>query len=291
MKKLKTFWYSFQNSLLSFHYYKDIAKASYWFSFKYLFFLLICLSFVRSVQLGNIYSTERKNIPSSIAIGKKELMNLYPKELELRISNGNLYTNVKEPYTVEIPKVFGNTEGKHLIVIDTKGSADNYRKYNTIVLATRQALVFPDQQQGEKTTTQLYLFSDLKRSVYMDYSGYTKIIQSFNPFFAKLPEYINIGVIIGLVLLPFVGGFFWLSSILFGLYILTFFVWIIEKIMKTTYGYKTLYRLGMHGVTWALLFTFLLDVTNQSVSYLYNIIFIGWMTFVLLKNREQKIIA
>jgi len=110
MKKLNTFWQTFQKSLLDFAYYKDIAKASFWFSFKYLFLLLICLSLVKSVQLGVLYSSVRKNIPSYISIGQKELSALYPKELELRISNGNLYTNVQEPYTMEFPKVFGTWE-------------------------------------------------------------------------------------------------------------------------------------------------------------------------------------
>lgn len=286
MKKLNTFWYSFQKSLLDFTYYKDIAKASYWFSFKYLFFLLVCLSLIRSVQLGFTYSIFRKDIPSYITTGQKELTNFYPKELELRISNGKLYTNVNEPYTIEFPKIFGKVDS-HLIVIDTKGIADNYPKYNTVILATRQALVFPDKKQGERTTTQLYYFSDLKQSIYMDRTEYVKIIKTLNPFIAKLPRLIDTTVIVGLILLPFFGGLFWTSSTLFGLTFLTLFVWLIEKIVKTSYGYKTLFRLGMHGVTWSILFTFLLDITNQKVDYLYNLIFLAWMTFVLLKNKVK----
>lgn len=291
MKKLNTFWNSFQKSLLDFTYYKDIAKVSFWFSFKYLLFLLICLSLVKAVALGVGYTSIRKNIPSYIAIGKKELIALYPKELELRISNGKLYTNVSEPYTIEFPKLFGDMDGKHLVVIDTKGVADDYPKYNTVILATRAALVFPEKQQGNRTTTQLYYFSELKRSVYMDYSGYSKIVQGLNPLIAKLPKLIDITVVIGLILLPLVGGLFWTSSTLFGLLFLTLFIWIIEKIAKTHYRYKTLFRMGMHGITWAILFSFLLDITNKSVPYLFNLIFIAWMTFVLLKNREPKIAA
>ncbi|MFH0772978.1 MAG: DUF1189 family protein [bacterium] len=291
MKKLSTFWYSFQKSLLDFTYYKDIAKASYWFSFKYLFLLLVCLSLVRSVQLGVLYTTVRKNIPSYISSVQKELVVLYPKELELRISNGNLYTNVQEPYTIEFPKIFGDMEGKHMVVIDTKGIADNYPKYNTVVLVTKQTLVFPEKQQGSRTTTQMYYFSDLKKSVYMDYSEYSKIIKNLNPFIAKLPKLIDVSVVVGLALLPLFGGLFWLSSTLFGLIFLTLGVWLIEKIVKTSYGYKTLFRMGMHAATWGILFTFLLDITNQNVPYLYNLIFIAWMTFVLIKNREPKIVV
>ncbi|PIV08542.1 hypothetical protein COZ40_01035 [Candidatus Roizmanbacteria bacterium CG_4_10_14_3_um_filter_39_13] len=285
MKKLNTFWNSFQKSLLDFNYYRDIIKASFWFSFKYLFFLLICLSFIRSVQLGIQYSKIRNKIPSYITMGKKELTSLYPKELELRISNGKLYTNVVEPYVIEFPKVFGNMDGKHLAVIDTKGIADNYPKYNALILATRQALVYPDKQQGNAISTKMYYFSELKRSLYIDHALYSKMVQRADPLIKKLPKIIDTFVIIGLLLLPFFGGLFWLSGTLFGLIFLTILVWIMEKIAKTSFGYKTLFRLGMHGVTWSILFSFMLGITNQSVPYLYNLIFIVWMGFVLFKNK------
>lgn len=285
MKKLTTFWNTFQKSLLDLHYYKDIAKASFWFSFKYLFFLLICLSLVRSVQLGIQYSKIKNKIPSYISMGRNELLGLYPKKLELRISNGKLYTNVDEPYFIKFPKVFGNMDGKHLAVIDTKGVADNYPKYNALILATRQALVYPDKQQGNALSTKMYYFSDFKRSLYVDHSLYSKLIQTADPFIKKLPELIDTFVVIGLILFPFFGGLFWLFGTLFALSFLTLLVWLMEKILKTRYGYKTLFRLGMHGITWPILFSFMLNITNQSVPYLYNLIFIVWMGFVLLKNK------
>lgn len=288
MKKLNTFWISFQRSLLDLGYYRDIAKASYWFSFKYLLFLLICLSLVKTVQLGSQYYKVRNRIPSFIAMARKEVMALYPKELELRISNGKLFTNVPEPYFVEFPAALGKMDGKHLAVIDTKGIADDYPKYNTLVLATRQALVYPDKQQGGTTSTKLYYFSEIKRSLYIDYALYKKMVISLDPLIAKLPKFIDTTVVFGLIIFPIFGGLLWVSGTLFGLLFLTLFVWVLSKIVKTPYGYKTLFRLGMHGATWSILFTFLLDMTNQSVPYLYNLIFISWMAFVLFRIREQK---
>ncbi len=162
MQKIKTFWYSFQRSLLDVSYYRDIAKSSLQFSLQYLFFLLVCLSLIRSIQLGFGYTLVRKSIPSFIQMGMKEIAQLYPKELELRISNGKLYTNVQEPYIIEFPKAVKMPE-KHLLVIDTEGSADEYPQYNTILLATRQSLVYPDRQVGNNLTTKLYYFKDLKK--------------------------------------------------------------------------------------------------------------------------------
>lgn len=288
--KLSTFWTTFQRSLLDFGYYKDVAKASFWFSYKYILLLLICLSVIRSAQLGFLYTTARNKIPSYIATGKRELINVYPKELELRISNGRLYTNVSEPYIIEIPKVFGEVQDRHLIVIDTSASPTAYKSYNTYVLATRDVVVYPNRQRnGGAETTQMYFFSDLKRSMYMDYSGYVKIINQLNPIIAKLPKLIDIVVTVCIFLLPFLGGLLWTSSVLFGLLFLTIFTWIIGKIVGSQYGYKALFRLGIHASTWPILFSFLLDITNQKVDYLYNIIFIGWMTFIIVKNKVKKV--
>lgn len=293
MKKLTTFWYSFQKSLLDLSYYKDVAKASYWFSFKYLLLLLTILTIARSFQLGLEYGKVRNKIPEYIQIAKQELTNLYPSELELRISNGRLYTNVEEPYIVDFPARFGDMEGKHLLVIDTAASPAEYKEYNTLVLATRDVLIYPDKQQGDRTTTQMYFFSDIKRSVYVDHVVYTKMINALNPLLEKLPRFIEIAVIAGLILLPLFGGLFWTSGVLFGLLFLTIITWILAKIMRVSFGYKTLYRLGMHGVTWSILFTFILDMTNQSIPHIFNLIFALWMGFVLyrLRRMESKSVA
>lgn len=293
MKKLTTFWYSFQKSLLDLSYYKDIVKTSYWFSFKYLFFLLTILTIARSFQLGLEYGKVRNRIPEYIQIAKQELTALYPSELELRISNGKLYTNVEEPYVLDFPARFGDMDGKHLLVIDTLASPAAYKEYNTLVLATREVLIYPDRQQGNRTTTQMYFFSDIKRSVYVDHTVYTKMINTLNPLFEKLPRVIEITVIALLILLPLFGGLFWTSGVLFGLLFLTVTVWIMAKIMRVTLGYKTLYRLGMHGVTWSILFTFILDMTNQPIPHIFNLIFVLWMGTVLyrLRSSEKKSIA
>lgn len=288
MKKLTAFWYSFQKSLLDLSYYKDVVKTSYWFSFKYLFLLLTILTIARSFQLGLEYGKVRNRIPEYIQIAKQELTALYPSELELRISNGKLYTNVDEPYVLDFPARFGDMDGKHLLVIDTLASPASYKEYNTLVLATREVLIYPDRQQGNRTTTQMYFFSDIKRSVYVDHVVYSKMINTLNPLFEKLPRVIEIAVIAGLILLPLFGGLFWTSSVLFGLLFLTIIVWIMAKILRVGLGYKTLFRLGMHGVTWSLLFTFILDMTNQPIPHIFNLIFVLWMGFVLFRLREAE---
>jgi len=44
--------------------------------------------------------------------------------------------------------------------------------------------------------------------------------------------------------------------------------------------------MGMHGATWAILFSFLLDFTRQD-AHPFNMIFILWMLYVLYTNRMK----
>jgi len=151
--------------------------------------------------------------------------------------------------------------------------------------------VYPDKQQGNIISTKMYYFSDLKRSLYIDYFEYSKIIRSLSPYLDNLPQLVDKAVIVGLVFLPFLGGVLWTSVTLLGLSLLTLIIWLVAKIMKSSYEYNALFRMGMHGVTWSILFTFLLEMTNQQVPYLYNLIFIGWMMFVLTKLNEKKVVV
>jgi hypothetical protein len=68
-------------------------------------------------------------------------------------------------------------------------------------------------------------------------------------------------------------------------------MWVIEKIVKTNFGYKSLFLMGIHAATWSILFTFLMEMTGIKLDFIFNTIFIVWMTFVLVKSREVKVVV
>ena len=251
--------------------------------------LLTLILLLHAVQLGIGYSLVRKDIPSGIDKIERAAQNIYPANLELRISNGKLYTNVTEPYVVDAPANWGDMGGKHLLVIDTAGTVDNYPQYDTWVLATRTALVYPDSSRSGRTTStrQIFYFSELNRSLFIDKMVYTSLLAAAHPFVLKLPQYIDIAVVIGMVLMVLAGGFFWELGVLFGLLFLTMIIWVIARIMQMQLGYKSLFKMGMHGLTWALLAGQLLSALNQSVPYAYPLVFILWMVVVLASLRKS----
>src|SRR3989339_1569285 len=104
MNPLKTFFYSFKKSLFEPKYYKDVAKVSFWFSFKYLWFLFFILIIFKSIFLGGQYLKSRPQIQPEVNRLLTYAENFYPRGLELKIRNGQLSTNVKEPYTFYLEK-------------------------------------------------------------------------------------------------------------------------------------------------------------------------------------------
>lgn len=290
MNKFKTFLYSVKRTLFDPLYYGDILTSSFWFSFKYLWMFLTIILIMHAVQLGIGYGLVRKEIPVGIQKVEKAASNFYPNELELRISNGRLYTNVEEPYAIDAPSSWGTMDGRHLIVIDTKGAIDNYPEYNTWILATRTALVYPDSSKNGKTANshQLFYFSELKRSLYIDKSIYTSLLKEAHPFILKLPFYIDIAVACALVFMTLLGGFFWEIGVLFGLVFLTGIVWFIAWVMRSGLTYKSLFKMGMHGISWAILADQIMGVTSQQVPYAYAIVYILWMIVVMVSLKKAK---
>lgn len=280
MKKLTAFWYILKRSLLDPTYYHELAKVKFMFSYKYLWLLLTFLMLIRTVQFGVEYSVFRPKLPAMIQSVKKEIYAFYPQGLELRISNGKLYTNVEEPYVIDAPKSWGDFGQKHLIVIDTSATVEDYPSYNTFVLATRNAAVYPEQRNG-RTSTQIYYFNQIKRSVYVDRDTYVRMLTQLEPYVKKIPFIVDVVVGVVLVLMPLFGGLFWASGILLGLVFKTAIVWLLAKVVRAQYGYRSLFKMGMHGSTWMIIVTLIMDITKQQIPFAANAIFFVWMGVVL----------
>ena len=119
MNPLKTFFYSFKKSLFEPKYYLDIVKASFGFSFKYLWFLLFILTFLKVLTFGGQYLFNRNRIQPEVNKLMVYAGNFYPEELKLQIKNGQLSTNAQEPYVFEFEKNKLPTSQKHFLIIDT----------------------------------------------------------------------------------------------------------------------------------------------------------------------------
>ena len=215
---LKTFFYSLKKSLFESKYYKDVAKVNFWFSFKYLWFLLFILVIFKSIFLGGQYLKSRPQIQPGVNRLLTYTENFYPRGLELKIKNGQLATNVKEPYTFDLEENKWQTDQRHLLIIDTKGSIENYPNYDTYVLATKNAIVYPSKSTSNQIEqTSVFYFRDLKQDFTLNKNVYNNLLNVVRPYTYKVLFFVDYIVVACLFLFLIFGSLFWTGGIMFGL--------------------------------------------------------------------------
>jgi len=288
MNQLKTFFYSLKKSLFERRYYKDVAKASFWFSFKYLWFLIFILTVIKVSSFSGQYLKNRRRIQPEVNKFMITTENLYPDELKLQIKNGRLSTNVREPYPFDFKQKIKPTE-KHILVIDTQGTIENYPNYNSYILATKNAVVYPSKSSSNRVEeTSVFYFRNLKKDFTLNKNIYNNFLNVIRPYSNKALYFLDYFVIIFLFFFFIFGSLFWTAGIIFGLLFLTFFVWIINLIFKKQYSYGSLFKMGMHAITWPILTSELMGYIKPPYPKFYSLIFLIWMLIILFQKSTSK---
>ena len=288
MNSLKTFFYSLKKSLFERKYYKDVAEANFWFSFKYLWFLIFILTIIKVLSFGGQYLKSRNRIQPKVNKLMIVTENLYPDELKLQIKNGQLSTNVREPYLFDFKQKIKPTE-KHILVIDTQGTIENYPNYNSYILATKNAVVYPSKSSSNRVgETSVFYFRNLKKDFTLNKNIYNNFLNVIRPYSNKALYFLDYFVIIFLFFFFIFGSLFWTAGIIFGLLFLTFFVWIINLIFKKQYSYGSLFKMGMHAITWPILTSELMGYIKPPYPKFYSLIFLIWMLIILFQKSTSK---
>lgn len=288
MNPLKTFFYSLKRSLFEPKYYSDVAKVSFGFSFKYLWFLLFLLTVIKIILFGGQYLYKRNLIQPEVNKIMTYAENFYPRELKLQIKNGQLSTNVVEPYIFDVGKDKWRNQ-KHFITIDTKGSIENYPNYNTNILATKNAVVYPSKSNNNRVgEISVFYFRELKKDFTLDKKTYDNLLNVVKPYTSKINFFIDWIVLSFSPLFIIFGSFFWTIGVMFGLLFLTFFVWIVNLIFKKQYNFGSLFKMGMHAATWPILTSELMGYLKSPYPKFYSLIFLIWMLVILFQRSPAK---
>ena len=289
MNPLKTFFYSLKKSLFEPKYYKDVAKVNFWFSFKYLWFLLFLLTFIKMLTLSGQYLYKRNRIQPEVNKIMIYAENFYPRELKLQIKNGKLSTNVREPYVFDLEKDKLQEGQKHLLIIDTQGSIENYPSYNSYILATRNAVVYPSESKNNKIgETSVFYFRELKKDFTLEKKTYDNLLNIVKPYVPRFGLFVDWVFLSFSPLFIIFGSFFWTIGVMFGLLFLTFFVWIVNLIFKKQYSFGSLFKMGMHAITWPILISEISKYLNSPYPKFYSLIFLIWMLVILFQKSTSK---
>lgn len=284
MSKLSTFLNTLKKSLTSPLYYSDILSAPFSFSLKYLFVLLFLIALIRGIIFSISFIPTVPKIPGYIEESKQIIRNLYPPGLTVTIKDGSLRTNVDEPYYIPFPARF-NIKDMSLVAIDTKASVDSFKKYNTAFLVTKNAIAYPDSDT--KGSYKVYPFSDVKGFVIINREAYDRVVNVIIPYFKYYPLAITAIFVFLLLVVPIFGSLFSVSGILLYLIVLTLVTRLMSKFMKLSLSYSQVFRLGIHALTFSLIFNLFKSLLGITIPYTYTPPFILWMIIVFTQLKKH----
>jgi len=226
------------NSLpfLSLYFYQKILLGRQKVS---VFLILVAFSLIYSFKpISSLIQTFYPFINAFKENAKILIDKTYPNELEIKIQNGVLSTNVTEPYYITFsPEYFdslfpdkkgGSPKSKiRLLAIDTKGRAEKFENYQSLALLTSTSLIYYDNDkitiQPLKNIKQLTINKQIVNSKYDEINSGSRIENFLKIMLFAAPILIFIFFIIG----TFIG-------ILFSGYL----VYLMIRIKQLKFGFK-----------------------------------------------------
>jgi len=155
-------------------------------------------------------------------------------------------------------------------------------------LATKNAVVYPSKSENNRVgETSVFYFKDIKQDVTLNKKIYNNFLSIIRPYSNKALFFVDYFVVIFMFLFLIFGSLLWAGMTMFGLVFLTFFVWIVNLIFKKQFSYGSLYRMGMHTVTWPILTSEFLGYVKFPFPKLYSLIFLAWMLIVLFSQAKK----
>lgn len=284
MNKIFTFLYVLRKTLSSPSYYSDVLKSPFSFSLKFFIFYFVLYALIGTGIFVPKYVLPLKDFLSFLP---SKLEQAFPSELEIKIINGEVSTNVPEPYYLPLKNIerifseeadFQQTQGiKNLLVIDTGGSVENFHSYETIVLLTKKNIATGEEEGGFRIVP-LAKVKDLT----VNRTLVKSLLSQLSPFLnAILPLSIITIFILLFIFIP--------PSKMFYLLFFALIILLVAKIFSVSISYVKSYQIGMHliivpttifGVLW------LLGV-SPSFPFLQTII-LTIASFIVLRSIKNK---
>lgn len=235
-----------QDSIYSPKFYSDVTKKSFKSSFGYFFLLILLLT---AIHLVTLISPLLIEAPTALQQFASSVTNCFPKDLEVKITNGQVSTNTKEPYFIS------SCEGDHsqkLAVIDTKTpfSSEKFAEYKVAAWVTKDSVIY----QKNNVESRTYSLTKIK-----DFKLNKQVLTSYQKMFEPYLKFI--GPI--LLLLSFVGIYLTYNFRLLQLLLLASLIWLLGKIFKYTLSFGQSYKISLYAITLGLIVDLVVSLTSR----------------------------
>lgn len=265
IQKIKFFFDILVKSLTKFEYYKEIKKANFKFSLKYLFSLFYVISLIGSLIFAtSIGILVLPKVPTFVTVFEQKAKSLYPVGLVVNVKNGMITTNQKEPYSLDTLNQFnlGNAK-KHLVTIDTSANPSDIKNENTQVLVTKDSVTVLKSDNSY----QVYPI-DTSANYTINQKGYEDLLAKLSPYLKYIEPAVIILILLAVLIWPIIAAFLSLVFKLIYLLIFTGVLFLVIKLMKKELPFKKLYQLAMHASTLPILLGLVVSTLGIQMPFL-----------------------
>lgn len=222
---------------------------------------ILSVAVLLSIPLYIFLGSEVSKIKRTGDIRGKTLA-LYPDELVLTFRDGQLSSNVEEPYSIPtLPEFSG--EVANLVVISTREpiALADFERYDTIAILGNDAVWTLD---AEKNQIQIQKFDQFSKE---DMVINEQKVTEFVDMAMKVGKTVITILFIFLPLIVFV--FLWLSYLSY-LFLGALVIWVVAKIRKVNLTYGQSYKIGLYLLTLPILY----DVLTTGPLSMFHIPFL-----------------
>lgn len=233
-----------RNSIYSPEVYSTVLTKSFKSSLGYFLLLILFLTIIRITFLIKPLLLDA---PVQLMEFLQEMVDCYPKDLEVKITNGQVSINAEEPYLISYCE-----GGAYLAVIDTKTpfSSEKYDLYKVAAWMTKDSIIYK-QSEVETRTYSLAQVKDFKLNQ-----------QVLNSFYQKFSPYLKfVGPI--LLILSFLGIYLSYNLRLIQLFVVAALILVFGKIFKQNLGFWQSYKLGLYAITLGLIVDLVVSLTSR----------------------------
>ena len=296
MQALKNFFILIWRCSSSLGVYGELVTRGVGRGIGYLYILLVLSSSLWILPLlGKTPALSEEVVPVSKSLAE-EIQKFYPPELEIAVERGELRANVTQPYFIPMPaklkevldKEPSDSEwrarnAKHFIEIDTNARVEDYLQRESLVLITKRSIVVPDKEKGLEVKT-----IPRNESFVLNRAIYDSYVPKVLYYIEMLPWFVSVAAPVCLIGLWFIIPCFTIVAYLFYLLFTSLLLRLLVVVLGARLSYGQIYAVSFYGLTPVILFQSIWESYGSFPSFLFSILFLGWMGFVCAALARDK---
>jgi len=210
----------------------------------------------------------------------EKLIGYFPEELELTVKDGQLSTNVEEPYTITYTNPKDGTI-HNVVYIDTLSqfTGESFEQSNSLIYLSKDYIV----SESDKGKIELQKISGIPNMV-VDRENINKWVSDIEPLIVYIIPITAVLLLIGLTISSTVGSLILLS-------IAAFIIWCALQIKDTPLLFGKIFRQVIYCLTLVVILNIILSIIGINLMGVFGLMIILVVYFVntTVESQDQPL--